>query len=414
MKATDVIISGGGIPGFTLALLLVRAGLDVTVCDPVDFPPPEDIKLSGRTAALMEGSLEILDRAGLLEKVTGGAQDLKVLAISDNGKRHDFSSREIGMSRFGQNIQNSMLQAHAAQEFKRVRGGHFIRGSLTNIAADDGKVTATFSNGESCSAQLVVGADGRESFVRKAAGIGVWEHDYGQTALTGVVRHAKPHHSTSTEFHYSGGPFTVVPMKGDMSSFVWMEKTADAQRIAALPKEGIEALFLQKSGGLLGDIELATPVSSFPIKIQKAHKIMGRRMALIAEAAHVLSPIGAQGLNLSLRDIAALYDLIVEAARLGLDCGSNAVLRKYEAARQADIGMRVAGTDMLNRSVATENSFIATIRRLGFRAAADIPPLRAFLVREGLSPGTSFAQAMLSGLETRATVKTSTRAAPAA
>ncbi len=414
MKSTDVIISGGGIPGFTLGILLARAGFEVVLCDPAPLKDPAGFPPSGRTTALMESSLDILGSAGLLEKIEDISQDLKILSIVDPKYHADFKCGEIGLTRFGQNVQNNILQAYAGAEFAKLANARLIQGTLVSFETTPSGASVEFSNGETIRCKLLVGADGRNSAVRKGANIEVWEHDYDQIALTGIIKHTKPHNNASTEFHFSGGPFTIVPMQDNKCSFVWMEKTVDAKRYTSCTKQEIESVFNNRTNGFVGEITLESPLESYPIKIQKSKKLVAERVALIAEAAHVLSPIGAQGMNLSLRDVASLANVITNAARLGLDFGSSTILKKYEDERFLDISMRVMGTDALNRSVATENSFLSGLRRLGFKAATNLPPLRALLVREGLSPRVSLAQDIVSGLETRATVRTSTREAPAA
>lgn len=414
MKSTDVIISGGGIPGLTLGILLAQAGLDVVLCDPSPVIAPENVKISGRTIALMESSLDILDRAGIHKPVERQSEDLKTLSISDDKVHSDFHCHEIGLKRFGQNIQNTMLQAYAAEKFQSLKNAQLVNAHLVKYETTNSNVTVELSNGEIITGKLLVGADGRNSQVRKGANIDIWEYDYDQMALTGIISHTKSHNQASTEFHFSGGPFTIVPMQGNKSSFVWMEKTDDAKSILTYTKEQIEDIFNTRTNGLVGDVTLESKIDAFPIRIQKSKALVSERIALIAEAAHVLSPIGAQGMNLSLRDVALLVNVIIDAARLGLDFGSSVILKKYEDERFADINMRVAGTDMMNRSVATENSFITHLRRLGFKAANHITPLRALIIREGLAPASSFTQEILSGLDTRATVNISTRAAPAA
>ena len=414
MKSTDVIISGGGIPGLTLGILLVQAGLKVAVCDPSPLIDLEKIALSGRTIAVMENSLDILRRAGIAQKIEAESEELKTLSVVDEKFQADFHSREIGMDRFGQNVQLTSMQAHAASIFKSLPGALLIQDKLETFDVSDTGVQTILSNGEKLSAKILIGADGRNSLVRKNSGIEIWEHDYKQNALTGVISHTKSHKQASTEFHYAGGPFTLVPMKNNMCSFVWMEKTPDAERISKLSKSEIEALMQKKSRDIVGNVSLITPLSSHPIKIQKAKRFAAKRVALIAEAAHVLSPIGAQGLNLSLRDVAVLFESILNSARLGLDIGSAATLKPYETERFTDISMRVAGTDALNRTVATDNNFLNGLRRLGFKAATNIAPLRSLLMHEALAPTHSILQDIVPDFATRATVKTSTRAAPAA
>lgn len=414
MKSTDVIISGGGIPGLTLGILLAKAGLDTVLCDPSLLISPDKIPLSGRTTALMEGSLSVLDKAGLLEKIETLSEDLKILSIVDQDFRVDFKCKEIGLPRFGQNVQNNLLQAHAAELYRSLKHTKLLQDKIVNFDFFESGIVAEFSNGERISAKLLVGADGRNSFVRQHSNIDIWQHDYKQIALTGLISHTKSHKNASTEFHFSGGPFTLVPMQDNKCSFVWMEKTEDAKRILTHSKFQIEDIMQARSQGLVGEITLLSPLESFPIKIQKSNTLIAKRVALIAEAAHVLSPIGAQGMNLSLRDVVSLTDVILNAAKLGLDFGAHNTLKAYEKERFLDIGLRVAGTDVLNRSVATENNFINRLKKLGLATAQNIAPLRSILVHEALAPHISFTQDILSALDTRATVNTSTRAAPAA
>ncbi len=414
MKSTDVIISGGGVPGLSLGLILAKAGLDVVVCDPSPLVKPENLALSGRTIALMESSLAVLDKAGILEKVSNSAEDLKILSVVDGNFRADFASSEINMARFGQNIAVGQMQAYAAALLREEKNARLIQDKIEHFEVLDNAVHAHLSNGEIISAKLLIGADGRNSIVRKNSDIDIWEHDYEQMALTGVIEHSKNHGNASTEFHFSGGPFTFVPMKGNRCSFVWMEKTQDAQRIQQLSKLEIEAIMQERSQNIVGKISLVTKIDAFPIKIQAAKKLVGNRIALMAEAAHVISPIGAQGMNLSLRDVACLADVILSAARIGIDFGTKQILKKYQDERLVDISLRIAGTDALNRSVATDSGLLKKLKILGFKAASNIPPLRSLLVHEALAPTASLTQDILSALETRATVKTSTLAAPAA
>lgn len=414
MKSTDVIISGGGIPGLTLGIWLAKSGLSVALCDPSPLMSVDKIKPSGRTVALMESSLSVLAQAELLEKIEDKSEDLKTLSIVDGDFRADFHSKEIGLKRFGQNVQNSLLQAYAADEFRTLPNTRLIQDKLSGFEILENGVSATLSNGEKLSAKLLVGADGRNSFVREQSNIETWQHDYDQIALTGLIEHTKSHKNASTEFHFSGGPFTIVPLQGKKCSFVWMEKTQDAKKILTYSKPQIEKIMQERTQGLVGDISLVGALESYPIKIMKAKELVSDRVALIAEAAHVVSPIGAQGMNLSLRDVASLADAVLGAARLGLDIGSKAVLKKYQDERFLDIGLRIAGTDVLNRSVSANNNFIKALKNFGLKATRNIPPLRSVLMNEAWAPQVSFTQGLLSDFETRATVSTSTRAAPAA
>lgn len=365
----------------------------------------------------MEGSLDILSRVGLLSKIEPLCEDLKTLSILDGNadlsEKLDFRSFEIGLDRFGKNVPNDLLQAFAFEKFMSLKNATLIQERAIEFSHGQSLVEVTLKGGETVSCRLLIGADGRNSPVRQFAGIETTEHDYDQMALTGVIQHERAHSQASTEFHYPGGPFTIVPMTGNNSSFVWMEKTEDAKKMRASSKKDIEAILNQRSKGLVGTISLSSELSAYPVKVQKSKRLVSSRIALIAEAAHVLSPIGAQGLNLSLRDAASLSDVIVKAARSGIDFGSEVALLPYEKERFIDISVRVSGTDFLNRSVATENSAFRALRKFSLKTAAKISPLKKLLIRQAWAPKTSFTQEILSGLETRATVKASTCAAPA-
>lgn len=405
MKTSDVVISGGGIPGLVLGILLVQAGVKVSVMDPAKLPLPADIKPTGRTSALMEDSLTILQDAGLWDDIEPHSTDLRKLAIIDSTQHVEFSADEVGKPRFGSNIVNGLLLATAAQRFKSLPNATLYQTTVKDFAITEAGVTVTLADGTSIKTPLLVGADGRNSLVRLQSGIESKEHDYPQMALTALLNHTKSHRHTSTEFHRPGGPFTLVPMPGNVSSLVWLDTTTNIERMLRLSKKDLEQTLQDLSQGLLGTITLQTNPEAWPLKVMKAKSYTADRVALIAEAAHVLSPIGAQGLNLSLRDAQGLFNEIINAMSCGLDQGSPAVLKKYAANRALDISMRVAGTHVFNQIVATDSPFLASLRQLGLRVVSSLTPLRRMAMQEGLAPS----QETASGLTTRAKVKTSTR-----
>ena len=405
MKTRDVIISGGGIPGLILGCLLGQAGFDVCVIEPSPLPAPDKIKPSARTAALMNDSLAILDAACVWKNIEADATDLRTMSIIDHGVRADFKAEEIGQTRFGCNIVNAPLQAYAAENFRAV--GQIYQSSLQSYEIENERVIATLEDGTALTASLLIGADGRKSRVRQIAGIEVRDHDYEQMAITALLEHTQPHRFISTEFHRPGGPFTLVPMPGNTSSLVWLEPSARAEELLKLNKKDFEQQIQDLSEGLLGEISLLTTPTAWPLRMMKAHAVIAERVVLIAEAAHVLSPIGAQGLNLSLRDVKALADILNEARENGLDFGSAATLDKYARTRAADTNFRVSGTHALNQLVATDNPVISSLRRAGLRAVSAFSPLRLLAMQKGLTGGDD--QDKMSGRTTRAKVKTSTR-----
>ncbi|MFA5592404.1 MAG: FAD-dependent monooxygenase [Micavibrio sp.] len=392
--AANVIISGAGPAGMALAALLARAGLKVALIDAEPLKPansPE--KPSGRTAALLSGSVNILKQTGIWNDLKGRITPMKAMRLIDDshtdGKtvRVEFHAAEIGRAEFGYNIPNSILNEVLRKQIGALSGITLFRPSkLADYRIEKNSVIATLDDGREITAPLLVGCDGRNSKVREVAKIGAFTRDYGQTAMTFLINHSKPHDCTATEFHRPGGPFTFVPMGGNTASVVWAEKTEDAKTLLAMKKQDFTRILQDRSLGLLGEITMASDPQSWPLMFLRADDLAGERIALAAEAAHVMSPIGAQGLNLSLRDVAALAETIVDAARLGEDIGSGTVLKRYARRRNLDFQTRTAGIDAFNRIVANDVSFIKELRRLGLRGLEAIPALKNIATQQGLNP----------------------------
>lgn len=390
---TDVLIIGGGIAGLALGVIMGRAGIPVHIVDPQAPKPLAQTTGSGRTVALMQSSLNIIRATGVWDHVKEHATRMRTMRIIDDsvpGEKNlavEFHAEDIGYEEFGFNVPNSYLRAalyEAAQNTKTITLD--VPGTLVSYEADDTFVRAVLQNGKAIEAKLLVGADGRNSKVRDLAGITASMHDYGQSALTCVINHSRSHDNTSTEFHRSGGPLALVPLQGNQSSVVWVEKTERAEEIKRLKKEDFTQTLQDLTNNILGGITLETGPDCWPLSSLKAKSLTAPRMALMAEAAHVMSPITAQGLNLSLRDVAALAETIADSLRLGLDIGSKSVLDSYEKRRRIDIGTRVFGIDSLNRIVSTDSAPLKDLRRAGLRAVDKIEPLRRLAMEQGLSP----------------------------
>jgi len=390
----DILISGAGPAGLTLAALLGRTGFKVVLID-AETPAPADYdeKTSGRTAALLTGSVNVLKATGIWNDLTPHATPLQTMRIVDDSQpgaaqvKTEFKASDIGHTEFGFNIPNAILKSTlSARVAKTPNVTHLAPARLKNYTIEKQKVVATLEDGTTLRAPLIIGTDGRGSVVRAVANIDAKKHDYEQMAMTCLIEHTKPHDFTSTEFHRSGGPFTLVPMPGNTSSVVWVEKTADTKKYLALKKPEYQQAIQDRSCGLLGTITLKSNPESWPLMLLSTHELVGERAALAAEAAHVLSPIGAQGLNLSLRDIATLAEIIVDAARLGEDIGSQSVLMRYERRRKTDIKSHVIGIDGLNRAVANDWGLLSDLRRLGLKSLDTIGPLKNFITHQGLAP----------------------------
>ena len=393
VKQADIIISGAGTPGLTLALLLADLGLEIALLEPRPPKRMKDTPLTGRTVALMNSSINILKHTRIWDEIKDDATPLQVMRIIDKsaykGEQIEapFEARDIDEDQFGFNIPNDRLRAGLFEKAQAHKNITLFEKGLTKLEHDGAFATVSLSESkETLKAPLIIGADGRKSPVREQAGIAVKTHDYGQSAITCIINHSKSHENISTEFHRPGGPLALVPMKGNQSSVVWVEKPARADEVIRLKKGEFEQLLEDYTGGILGGLTLEIGPECWPLISLQSKRLIAPRVALAAETAHVMSPVTAQGLNLSLRDIASLAETIADAARLGLDIGSQTVLKKYENRRMLDIKTRGWGVDGMNRLVAQEAESMKRIRRTGLKAVYNIPPLKRQAMHHGLQP----------------------------
>lgn len=389
----DIVVSGAGPAGMTLSLLLAGAGFDVILVDAENPAPVDTTRPSGRTLALLNSSVNILKATGIWPALEGNFTPLKTMRIVDDAAQEKdritvaFHAFEAGEDQFGFNIPNALLKSVLAEKVRKTKNiRHIAPARVQDYTINGQTVTAKTEDGKIITAKVIIGTDGRGSIVRSVAGIDAKKHDYTQMAMTCLIEHTKPHHFTSTEFHRSGGPFTLVPMPGQQSSVVWVEKTEDAKKFLAMKRDEYQQAIQDRSRGLLGTITLKSSPESWPLMLLNARRLTGERAALAAEAAHVMSPIGAQGLNLSLRDVAALAETITDAARMGEDIGAKSVLNRYEKRRSMDIQSHVIGIDGLNRAVANDVAAIKDLRRIGLKTLEKIPPLKHLVMNQGLVP----------------------------
>ena len=390
----DVLISGGGVPGLVLAGFLGQAGLSVVVIDPQKPVHPDTAGQDSRTSALMDSSLNILESLGVWTACRPYATPLQTLRIIQESSRlspggqTDFHSGDIGLPQFGMNIRNIDLRFILSEFIANINSVVFLTPvEMTGFTADDIGVSATLSDGQHIRSRFLVGADGRASKTRNLCNIPVREHDYGQSAITCMIDHSKPHDFISTEFHRPGGPMTLVPMAGNRSSVVWVESTRDSEKFMAFRKGDFESALQSRTKNLLGRIHLASTPQSWPLKAMTAKKMTAPRIALVAEAAHILHPLGAQGLNLSLRDVATLAEEITDAARSGIDIGSRSILDQYEFRRRADVTTRSLTTFGLNRLVSNDMVILRALRLAGQKTLEELSPLRKIAMQEGVTAG---------------------------
>ncbi|PIB24522.1 2-octaprenyl-6-methoxyphenyl hydroxylase [Amylibacter kogurei] len=391
---TDILISGGGVAGLAAACAFGTAGFDVICVDPA--PVITDANADGadlRSTAFLQPARNTLRDAGIWAHLERYAAPLQIMRLADAGgveneirKLADFDASEISDEPFGWNLPNWLLRREMLNRIEALENVRFIpQTALRRVTTRNDHALVNLDNGDQVSARLLIGADGRNSFVREALGINAQTKRYGQKALVFVVKHSQPHDDISTEIHRSGGPFTTVPMPdldgAHYSSIVWMETGANASALAALNDAEFTAAAQDRSCDVLGKLTLASRRAIWPIITQQADHLIGQRSALIAEAAHVIPPIGAQGLNMSLADIETLLTLCMDHRDT---FGSAEMLDQYQSIRHPDMARRIKGVDMLNRASMTDHDTLKSLRLKGLQALHHVTPLRQTLMKTGL------------------------------
>jgi 2-octaprenyl-6-methoxyphenol hydroxylase len=383
------LVVGGGPAGLTAAVALALGGIPTTLAG------KKPTKTDNRTTALLASSVTALETLGVWEQCVAHAAPLRALRIVDDTGRLwrapevKFDASEIGLDAFGYNIENRHLVDALEQRARSLDGLRIIDDEVVDVATGTGAVAVTLGSGETLRADLVVGADGRRSKCREAALIDVDESNYAQVALTLCLRHSRAHCDTSTEFHTPTGPFTLVPLPGNRSSLVWVLDPAGAEELAELGDHEMSVEAERASHSIMGKIEVEPGRGLFPLHVATARSFAADRIALVGEAAHVVPPIGAQGLNLGLRDAASISELAVAARRRGRDIGGADVLAHYDRMRRADVGSRTLAIDLLNRTLLTDFLPAQGMRGIGLYLLDRIGPLRRAVMREGIAPAAA-------------------------
>ncbi|WP_319824309.1 UbiH/UbiF family hydroxylase [Thalassovita sp.] len=396
MRTTDfdILVSGGGVAGLTAAAVFGTAGFRVLCVDPA--PPIIERDAAGsdlRTTAFLQPSQALLDRAGLWSRLDAHAAPLQVMRIVDAGGEtpvprivKDFNASDISDKPFGWNLPNWLLRREMVARLNEIPNVEFQPGTGTStLFTRESEARVGLSDGTQVRCKLVIAADGRNSPVREAAGVKVKTTRYGQKALAFAVTHPIPHENVSTEIHRSGGPFTLVPLPDynglPSSAIVWMERGPEVLRLAELPTPEFEAAMTERSCSLFGPLTLASRRTVWPIISQVAERMYAERVALVAEAAHVVPPIGAQGLNMSLGDMCILLEL-AEATPERL--GDRQMLETYHRRRHTEVKARVAGIDLLNRASMMQARPLRDLRALGLNAIYSLGPVRKTMMQLGL------------------------------
>jgi len=380
------IVVGGGPAGLTAAISLAEGGVHTAL---VGLRPA---KADNRTTALLAGSVAALDTLGVWSMCAEKAAPLRTMRIVDDTGRLwrapevKFSADEIGLDAFGYNIENRHLIDALVKRARNLPALTIVEDKVVTVSSQSDSVVVSLKGDKPLRAKIVAGADGRQSLCRAAAGITSDERRYSQNAMTLCLSHSRSHHNTSTEFHTPSGPFTLVPLPGNRSSLVWVLDPDAADELAVLDDLSLAVRIEQAAHSILGKLTVEPGRGMFPLTVSTARRLAGERIALVGEAAHVLAPIGAQGLNLGLRDAATIAELVVAAHRAGRDIGGADVTSRYDRMRRTDVGSRTLAINLLNRSLLSDFLPVQSARGLGLYLLDRIGPLRRAVMREGVAP----------------------------
>jgi 2-octaprenyl-6-methoxyphenol hydroxylase len=385
---TDVIVGGGGMVGLTLALALAQGGLDVVVVDPLPPAKALDAAFDGRVSALSYSSVRMLGALGVWPDLAPDAQPIHDILVTDAGLGRapapfslHFDHREIGEP-MGSIAENRHIRRALFAAVERAKNISLRAPSaLVDLESDANAITATLSGGQGLRARLVVAADGRESPMREKMGLPVIAWSYPQWGIVATVHHEHPHEGTAYEHFLPSGPFAILPMTGNRSSLVWTEREEIAPAMLELSAERFDEEIARRFGDHLGETRAEGPRWSYPLRFHLARGTVKPRFALAGDSAHGIHPIAGQGLNLGFKDAAALAEVAMDAARVGLDIGGLDVLQRYERWRRFDSFTLAASTDALNRLFSNDIAPLRIARDIGMGMVDGIGPLRRFFMR---------------------------------
>jgi 2-octaprenyl-6-methoxyphenol hydroxylase len=386
--AAEVAVVGGGPAGLTTAIALAASGIETLLISP-------PVRSDQRTTALLLGSATALETLDIWPQCRVDAAPLRAMRIVDDtggllrAPEIKFDASEIGLDAFGYNLENRHLLAALDARAGSLSAITRIEDEASAVDVSESGVSITLKGGGQVAVRLAIGADGRRSLCRAAAHIETESRAYPQIALTFNLGHSRPHRDVSTEFHTPSGPFTLVPLPGQRSSLVYVANPATAARLADLDDAAVAEELERRSHSILGKLAIEPGRGRFPLTVETARRFGGNRVALVGEAGHVLPPIGAQGLNLGLRDAATIAEMVVDARRSGSDVGGVPLLERYDAARKADVASRTLAVDLLNRTLISDFLPLHGARQLSFALLDRIGPLRRAVMREGIAPTVS-------------------------
>ena len=386
-QRADVVIAGGGFAGLALALALRQSlgeSFNVVVADPAFAT---DARPDPRASAIAAAARRMLETLGVWDAVAANAQPILDMVVTDSKLKDavrpvflTFGGDIEPGEPFAHMIENAPLNAALARQARAE--GIDLRAATVARFENRARILVSFGDGGVTTAALLVAADGARSGVREQAGIAVHGWSYGQSAIVTTVAHERAHNGRAEEHFLPAGPFAILPLTGKRSSLVWTETDAQAARLIALPDDEFHAELERRFGLHLGDIGLAGARRAYPLGLFIARSFVAERIALVGDAAHVIHPIAGQGLNMGLRDVAALAEAIVDAARLGLDPGGADVLDRYQRWRRFDTMAMGIATDGLNRLFSNESDLLRLMRDVGLGLVERMPALKSFFIRE--------------------------------
>lgn len=399
----ELLIAGGGLNGMLLGIACADAGLKVAVVDRQDPATMLGETFDGRTTAIAYGSKLVLDGVGLWPLVAAEAEPIREIRVADDGSplflhydHRELHAAQTSDTPLGYIVENRALRRAL---FERARGLPSLKllapRIVGTVSADDSGTVATLGDATRIHARLVAAADGKDSPLRQAAGIRTVEWRYKQIGIVTTVAHERAHAGIAIEHFLPAGPFAILPMTDEpsrgaalprrgRSSIVWTENAALAPRLVKLPEVQFAAELAARFGDFLGAIEPVGPRWAYPLSLMQAERYIARRLALIGEAAHVIHPIAGQGLNVGIRDCAALAEAIIDARRLGLDIGDDAVLERYQRWRRLDAVLLAAVTDGLNRLFSNRIAPLKLLRGVGLATVDKMPPLKRLLMSHAM------------------------------
>jgi 2-octaprenyl-6-methoxyphenol hydroxylase len=389
VKRADILISGGGMVGLPLGLALAQGGFQVVVADTA--PPAATLapEFDGRVSALAYASVRMLTALGVWEGLQPHAQPIREILVTDGqaGKPASpfslhFDSAEVGADSLGHIAENRYIRAALHDAVAAAPGLELLApATVKDVAVEGGGAVVTLADGAQIAASLAIAADGRDSPLRGRMGINTVGWSYPQTGIVATVEHERPHNGVAYEHFLPSGPFAILPMTGNRSSLVWTEAKTKAPGLLALDEEGFNEELARRFGSHLGKTKAAGPRWSYPLSFHIARDFVAPRFALAGDCAHGIHPIAGQGLNLGLKDAAALAEVLLDAARLGRDIGALDTLKRYERWRRFDSFALAASTDALNRLFSNDIAPLRHLRDLGLGIVDSIGPARRFFMR---------------------------------